>query len=895
MNTETVAFLNFLLHSLLIGAAGWLLVRFVIRDALRRAILANLALLMCLYSPFDISFRDLIPAPKTVAVPVWTPLRETIEQDWRVTVAPATPAVVASPVEASTPPVQSWDVNETVLWLRRLSWLVTAFLLLRLLAQSAGVQRWAWRLRTPTAAERGKLPPEFDATRLRVFDHEGTPCAAAWFFPVIAVPASAFDSLTGQQWRWLLRHECEHLRCHDTVAVLLQNLVRAFLWWNPFAHALIEQYTRAREEACDAAAVGAASRDGQPARHPDREAYADFLLAWTVKAGPQPGCVMPIARSRPARRMKARLVALMAARGVRKKLGAGFVLACLGFAVIVPLFAASFGITTAAAQEAPKAVSADDGKLHQRIYRVSPEFYEAMTESLPLVDPFAAAPPRGDVHVPSKPQRRTARMLLEEHGVPFPEGAVAVFNKATMQLIVRNTPANLALVEKAIDHLGTSYPQVFLKAQLLVADKHFGSHGSILSETGQVSLLAEAGRVHGIKTIQMPDLVARQGKLATMEMIREVLGFAGTSDNGDVYEMKPVGPRLFFDCGLSKQGRLPLKVRVEFGLDPGLEDPWSFEEAAKADWNRLVTPSVENQPALASGDWLVLHLTTPVKPVTVLIHAQAVMPDLKIAGSFDALPPPPAASTSTEIPNNGMVEQSYRVPADFAKGKSPIEVLKAAGIEFPEGASAEMQDGKLSVRNTKANMTLVEAWRDNLVIDSRTVRLTVQAVEPGDVLKVVQELLQLPSDAQEEKRVSRSPEAQKSAPDPAADFAHFAGVFTDPQFQTILRRLTQSGSKPEAVPLKNEAGANQRVFELPAMFGGRLLKIQSEIGPDGHTLDLIVQVTGLKSGDHHSISTSITIWDGQTFVLGGLRDEGVMRLLFVTGKIEEFDDANRKE
>jgi hypothetical protein len=48
MNAETIACLNFIVHSLVVGAAAWLLVRFVIRDALQRCILANLAVLMCL-------------------------------------------------------------------------------------------------------------------------------------------------------------------------------------------------------------------------------------------------------------------------------------------------------------------------------------------------------------------------------------------------------------------------------------------------------------------------------------------------------------------------------------------------------------------------------------------------------------------------------------------------------------------------------------------------------------------------------------------------------------------------------------------------------------------------------------------------------------------------------
>lgn len=79
MSAETITFVNFLVHSLVIGAAAWLLVRFIIRDALRRCILANLAVLMCLYSPFDISIRDLFPT--TQHVPVLTPIRETLEHD----------------------------------------------------------------------------------------------------------------------------------------------------------------------------------------------------------------------------------------------------------------------------------------------------------------------------------------------------------------------------------------------------------------------------------------------------------------------------------------------------------------------------------------------------------------------------------------------------------------------------------------------------------------------------------------------------------------------------------------------------------------------------------------------------------------------------------------------
>lgn len=101
MSTATITLLNFIVHSLVIGAAAWLLVRFVIRDALRRCILANLAVLMCLYCPFDISIRDLFPPQQPV--PVWTPLRETFEADWRVTVTPVTTPVAMPAAPAPLP------------------------------------------------------------------------------------------------------------------------------------------------------------------------------------------------------------------------------------------------------------------------------------------------------------------------------------------------------------------------------------------------------------------------------------------------------------------------------------------------------------------------------------------------------------------------------------------------------------------------------------------------------------------------------------------------------------------------------------------------------------------------------------------------------------------------
>ena len=595
MNAETIACLNFIVHSLVIGAAAWLLVRFIIRDAQRRCILANLAVLMCLYSPFNISMQDLLPPQKDV--PVWTPIRETFKADWRVSVAPASAPTTNIPTKTRT-----WDVDEVMRVLRWLFWLVTASLWLRLLYQTVRVQRWAWRLRRPSDVEHEKLPDDLNPERVCVFDQEGMPCVAGWFFPVIAVPASAFEKLTPRQWSWLLRHETEHLRCNDTAAILLQNIVRAFLWWNPFAHALIEEYARAREEACDAAAVGE-ERD-----HTD---YADFLLAWADRSTPQFDGVMAIAYSRPAKRLKVRLVALMEARGVRKKLGALFVLGCLVFAVVAPLIAASFGIATAAAQE-PVKTEADDGRMYTLAYKVAPDFLTGEPQS----DPFAAGKAATTAVI-----RKSARELLEDRGIPFPEGAIALYNPATSQLIVRHYKQAHGQIEAIVDRLSKRTPLVHFRCKLIQADSYFETYGGILKPDEAEGLLRQVSQKKGIELATLPSITGKLGAEVIAEVVQEVLPEKITEANMK-HALKLIGPSIKLNANLAVNGKALVVAKVDLGVDPDGAYPWLPQKGDKPDWNRVEFYTASAQAELASGETLVMHLRTSKKYITVLITAE---------------------------------------------------------------------------------------------------------------------------------------------------------------------------------------------------------------------------------------------------------------------------------
>ncbi|GEP45284.1 M56 family metallopeptidase [Brevifollis gellanilyticus] len=271
MNADSVFLINFALHSLILGSAGWG-VTLLLRDPLCRSAAAGIALAFCVIGPSVISEWSY---PYMGKAPLLTAVRETLETDWRIVVPAVESTTAAKPVTASpvsSPmPKPAWSIDDLVHALRYLFWIGLITLLLRHFWRTARVLRWSLTLRRPNEMEVSSLPSGMDASRLRVFEREGSPCAVGWLRPVIAVPASAFQTLTSTEWRWMMGHEQEHLRMGDTLHSWIQECLRAFLWWNPFAHLLMECHARAREEVCDAAAL-------RHSESRDHRAYADFLL-----------------------------------------------------------------------------------------------------------------------------------------------------------------------------------------------------------------------------------------------------------------------------------------------------------------------------------------------------------------------------------------------------------------------------------------------------------------------------------------------------------------------------------------------------------------------------------------------------------------------------------------
>ena len=117
-------------------------------------------------------------------------------------------------------------------------------------------------------------------------------------------------------------------------------------------------------------------------------------------------------------------------------------------------------------------LSATSTEMYQRIFRVPPDFLSigggdaGGGAAAAPADPFAAAPAGGGGT--ALIQRKTALDILKEQGITFADGATAVFNKTTSQLIVRNTQPMLDLVETFVDSLQNNLPkQIYITTKFV--------------------------------------------------------------------------------------------------------------------------------------------------------------------------------------------------------------------------------------------------------------------------------------------------------------------------------------------------------------------------------------------------------------------------------------------
>jgi beta-lactamase regulating signal transducer with metallopeptidase domain len=89
------------------------------------------------------------------------------------------------------------------------------------------------------------------------------PMVIGWLRPVVLVPAGLLAGLTSQQLEAVLAHELAHIRRHDYLVNLLQNIVETFFFYHPAVWWVTRQIRTEREHCCDdlAAAICGSTLD----------------------------------------------------------------------------------------------------------------------------------------------------------------------------------------------------------------------------------------------------------------------------------------------------------------------------------------------------------------------------------------------------------------------------------------------------------------------------------------------------------------------------------------------------------------------------------------------------------------------------------------------------------
>lgn len=87
-----------------------------------------------------------------------------------------------------------------------------------------------------------------------------TPHVAGHLKPVIYVPPL---ELSDEDWKYVLRHEMQHIAAHDQQIKLLFLLLRTVFWWNPVSHRFIKELDAILELRCDEQVCAKLSEDEQ--------------------------------------------------------------------------------------------------------------------------------------------------------------------------------------------------------------------------------------------------------------------------------------------------------------------------------------------------------------------------------------------------------------------------------------------------------------------------------------------------------------------------------------------------------------------------------------------------------------------------------------------------------
>lgn len=287
------------------------------------------------------------------------------------------------------------------------------------------------------------------APQLMVSAAVESPAVAGLWRPVVLMPPHLATSLGDEALRHVLLHELTHLRRKDLWLHWASALVVALHWFNPFVWLASRKFRGDREAACDATVI----RLGENHAH----AYGQTLLALESRVTQPVALRLMAGVLGGADLVRQRIVDIAHLGKTSRRAGGLAFAATVGGAAVIALAAAEPVVPKV---EPPKSADSKPANpssaLFTRTYKVPPDF------------PTWNQPPAGAANTENT-AKATAIEVLKGLGVPFPEGGSAAFIPSSSLLIVRNTQANLDLVEAIVEGMVIQpAKQVYIRTHLVV-------------------------------------------------------------------------------------------------------------------------------------------------------------------------------------------------------------------------------------------------------------------------------------------------------------------------------------------------------------------------------------------------------------------------------------------
>lgn len=600
-----------------------------------------------------------------------------------------------------------------------------------------------------------------------------SPALMGMIRPVMLLPLSLPGALTTEELRMVMLHEAGHVKRHDLLFHWLSLVLLAVHWFNPLCWLAAWLLRADRESACDAAVLKACQQDC-------RSVYGHTLLK--LQAG-----LVGITRFRP-------LVGVLGSSDMLRQriveiasFGRGSRLAGMLAAFFVSVSAAGIALM-AAEPAAPKASAhkADTqsvaAKLETQIFRVPPDILSRQPRAggrqQGAKDPFEAGPKNDK---PTVNPRRTAKEVMQAFGIPFPDGATAVFNPVTSQLIVRNTGDNLKLVQAFVAEASKPRHQVYITSRMVVfneaavgksirflpsfdpkaapvpPDKNpvdGWRQGGVYTDPQMQLFWRALGTKKEIASqvksvFQLASITTRFGQKAIVEVVRELI-------YGTEFDAK--GKPTAFTTGLPGV-RMELEVVhdevgdvIDLNLSPEVTGLMEWKEF-KQDSGAVIRQPVLSHQRMTTG--ITMHdgstiafggdvplcrflldpqatgseaLKAQIYPVLLFVTARLIDTSghpAKKNPEAGAAPKAPQV-VAMEVALNEMTTRSYTVSKEVfealggTKTSDARALMTACDIPLPDGADAsyDSRSSKLEVTNTRRNLDLIES-----LIDSHSKRL----------------------------------------------------------------------------------------------------------------------------------------------------------------------------